>query len=232
MLFSMQRHRVDKISRQVILRELAKFAAKNGYVAFGHRDFDARDSENCTIHSSTVKREFDGWGNAINTLKSFLAEQGVSLKPRNTGYYNSSILSAEMKRIWVLVGHRPSQQEWQASSPIISCSTYKRYYGGWEPACLAFVEGTMSTFDQGKKIISHSSAVRNPRDVSPKMRLQVFLRDQYRCAFCGRGSPEHVLHADHKKPWSKGGKTIIENLQTLCATCNAAKGNSENFERV
>lgn len=33
------------------------------------------------------------------------------------------------------------------------------------------------------------------------------------------------MHADHIKPWDKGGETELDNLQLLCATCNITKGN-------
>lgn len=32
-------------------------------------------------------------------------------------------------------------------------------------------------------------------------------------------------HADHIKPWSKGGETTVANGQVACAACNLAKGN-------
>lgn len=32
------------------------------------------------------------------------------------------------------------------------------------------------------------------------------------------------MQADHVTPWSKGGKTIAENCQMLCADCNRRKG--------
>ena len=32
------------------------------------------------------------------------------------------------------------------------------------------------------------------------------------------------MEADHKLPWSKGGKTTIDNCQILCAECNRVKG--------
>jgi 5-methylcytosine-specific restriction endonuclease McrA len=34
------------------------------------------------------------------------------------------------------------------------------------------------------------------------------------------------LHADHISPWADGGKTVLENLQTLCQNCNLGKGKS------
>ncbi|MES2290255.1 MAG: HNH endonuclease signature motif containing protein [Pseudomonadota bacterium] len=33
------------------------------------------------------------------------------------------------------------------------------------------------------------------------------------------------FHADHIKPFSKGGWTVTANGQALCAPCNLAKGN-------
>ena len=35
--------------------------------------------------------------------------------------------------------------------------------------------------------------------------------------------PGVELHVDHIFPWSKGGETVLENLQTLCSRCNGGK---------
>jgi 5-methylcytosine-specific restriction endonuclease McrA len=35
-----------------------------------------------------------------------------------------------------------------------------------------------------------------------------------------------MLHVDHIKPWSLGGLTVDENLQTLCEPCNLGKSNA------
>ena len=39
-------------------------------------------------------------------------------------------------------------------------------------------------------------------------------------------NPAVELHIDHIYPWSKGGETVEENLQTLCSICNYGKGDS------
>jgi len=34
------------------------------------------------------------------------------------------------------------------------------------------------------------------------------------------------MAGDHIVPWSKGGKSVLENLQMLCTDCNLKKGNN------
>lgn len=42
----------------------------------------------------------------------------------------------------------------------------------------------------------------------------------------GRGREDGVkLHVDHVIPVSRGGKSVMDNLQTLCEDCNCGKGN-------
>ena len=49
----------------------------------------------------------------------------------------------------------------------------------------------------------------------------------YVCAKCGRKDKSRVFfQVDHIHPMSKGGKTVPENLQILCRTCNAQKGDT------
>ena len=59
------------------------------------------------------------------------------------------------------------------------------------------------------------------RIISGGKRRAVFERDAYRCVQCGS---YRSLEVDHIYPVSRGGTADIENLQTLCRDCNAAKG--------
>lgn len=45
------------------------------------------------------------------------------------------------------------------------------------------------------------------------------------CPKCGEKFEINEMQADHITPWSKGGKTIPENCQMLCADCNRKKSN-------
>jgi 5-methylcytosine-specific restriction endonuclease McrA len=43
------------------------------------------------------------------------------------------------------------------------------------------------------------------------------------CGASPAKDPAVTLHVDHIEPWSKGGTTTLDNLQTLCSTCNIGK---------
>ncbi len=57
--------------------------------------------------------------------------------------------------------------------------------------------------------------------ISMSIRKQVFERDAYRCKHCGTWKD---LTVDHIIPESKGGALDLDNLQTLCRSCNSKKG--------
>jgi len=60
--------------------------------------------------------------------------------------------------------------------------------------------------------------------LSPSLRYDILKRDGFRCVICGRTAEDDVkLHVDHIIPVSKGGKTVPENLRTLCDSCNLGK---------
>jgi hypothetical protein len=44
-----------------------------------------------------------------------------------------------------------------------------------------------------------------------------------KCAICSKPFTYELMHGDHIKPWSRGGKTVPENCQMLCTTDNLKK---------
>jgi 5-methylcytosine-specific restriction endonuclease McrA len=69
------------------------------------------------------------------------------------------------------------------------------------------------------------------REISDRLRFRILMRDGFTCKKCGRSpmkDSDVELHVDHIIPWSKGGETIPENLETKCEKCNLGKGNEFN----
>ena len=78
--------------------------------------------------------------------------------------------------------------------------------------------------------------------------IVVFARDLFRCVLCGYeatwvkllpliplnawpGGIRQQLHVDHIRPISLGGTHSLDNMRTLCARCNLARGDrDENWE--
>jgi len=61
-------------------------------------------------------------------------------------------------------------------------------------------------------------------DFTHEQKETILKRDGYKCVVCGRGKKDGVeLHVDHIKPKYLGGKSTIENGQTLCSKHNFMK---------
>ncbi len=72
------------------------------------------------------------------------------------------------------------------------------------------------------KVIENKSK----RSIPLSMRYKVFKKDNFKCIACGRSAKDDIkLHIDHKTPFSLGGLTELNNLQTLCEECNISKSN-------
>lgn len=73
---------------------------------------------------------------------------------------------------------------------------------------------------EGPREYRTKSAPKRPK-LSTSKCLEVFARDDYRCVHCGT---RENLSVDHIHPVSKGGTNNMDNLQTLCRSCNSRKG--------
>ena len=66
---------------------------------------------------------------------------------------------------------------------------------------------------------------------TPSQKAEILERDECRCVVCGKGERDGVkLHIDHIKPRDKGGESIVENGQVLCAAHNFKKKNYNQTE--
>ncbi len=70
---------------------------------------------------------------------------------------------------------------------------------------------------QEARIAAYAGKERIPADV----RWAVWERDNFTCKHCGT---RRYLSIDHIHPESLGGTLDLDNLQTLCTSCNSSKG--------
>jgi hypothetical protein len=235
--FSIDRDYANRIREEQVVAELRRVAAKLGNRRFSRHEFDEH-AQSCK--GSTVIKNFGTWDNALDAT-------GLDLAPHRTPrlQISDSQLLEELGRVWRLLGHRPSKGEWDSVETKYSYTTYKQRFGGWLNACVAFLEGAPSTTTiEGGESAPHddapphansrpaTQASSNPRYIPLKVRLQVMKRDRYCCVMCGRSPAVAVgiqLHIDHVIPFSHGGASTSDNLQTLCQDCNLGKGNDESF---
>ncbi len=236
--FKFERTRIDKIPKEKIINELVKVSEIYNYTRFTSKEF----LKNASIGHQTVFREFGTWNTAMNYLTNYLKQKNITLKPRakpkRKDAYNQKQLFDEMQRIWSQIGHRPSKIEWEQANPKINYNTVRRHFNGWTNACLKFIEYIMGenvTEDisvVAKKINKEENKIKyepkNNRTIPLGTRLKVLARDNFRCVYCGKSPSTDIgtkLHIDHIIPFSKEGKSVLENLQTLCLECNFGKSN-------
>lgn len=177
----------------------------------------------------------------------FLANAG--LEP--TGFSKDKITEQacfdEIERMWRLLGRQPTATDVvKGDISHYSIDTFKRRFGGWRKALEAFVIYINAEENEYKPIVSVAAKIavcqcakeddvtestpmpihRTSRNINTRLRFKVLARDNFRCCACGSSpakDPSVELHVDHIVPWSKGGETTIDNLQTLCSKCNLGK---------
>ena len=77
----------------------------------------------------------------------------------------------------------------------------------------------MEMFKFGKPPISKFGRVCSKK--WRKIRLSIFERDGFSCAYCGKS--DGPLECDHIVPISRGGSNETSNLVTACMKCNRSK---------
>lgn len=177
------------------------------------------------FHATTLTRRFKSW---------FICLELANLKmSRSALNISNESLFEDIERVWILLGKQPSYQDMSKYSQY-SMGTYERRFNGWRGALNAFVDYiNKSDVIDNEQVLANNkdtNITRTNRNINLRLRFLVMKRDDFKCCICGR-SPATTqgieLQVDHIIPWSKGGESTIDNLQTLCRDCNLGKSNLE-----
>jgi len=182
-------------------------------------------------HSSTIQRRFE-------SLTKALKLAGLQPSRSKIGITDEELFE-NIRSLWVNLGRQPRYAEVKAPGSLFSAGTYEKRFGSWSKALHEFVAWVNSDppdlpqqnveAERGatKSNVQMGLAKRRTRrEISDRQRFRILVRDGFRCKSCG-ASPivkqGIELHVDHVLPWSKGGETTDDNLETKCKQCNLGK---------
>jgi hypothetical protein len=205
------------VSDEELLSDLRAAANELGQDTVGQKEYRGVGK----YADTTASSRFGSWNNAL---------RAAGLEVSNEKDIRDERLFENLLTLWQHYGRQPRRRELTSPPSTISQTPYNRRFGSWTAALAAFVNFANS---EGAEFADDDTTVEvvrraTGRDPSLRLRWRVLKRDRFKCCACGASpalAPGMELHVDHIVPWSKGGETVPENLQTLCSECNLGKSN-------
>ena len=216
------------------MAELQRVSKEFGHQVFGRSEFNAR----ARFTDAVVRRTFGTWHRAMKAA-------GLDTNALGKRYDDNECFE-NLLLVWTHHGRAPKHREMSAPPSTVGPKAYVLRFGTWNKALEAFVRRVNAdSVDVNEAQSSPNEASTEPigrvrecdkREIKLGLRYTVLRRDSFRCVICGRSPATHlgvVLHVDHIIPWAKGGKTILDNLRSLCQECKLGKGSRhEEAEQI
>lgn len=225
-------NRRDKIIKE-ILNDIKAVGLRLRKTSFSCYEYE----RNGKYKYAKIKMYFSSWGDAVNS---------AGLKYVKPHPPTKAELLENLFKVWLKLARQPKHNEVKKPLSQYGKNEYAKRFGSWQNALneLAryirdkklkveiynrkdFPKRTVAAKPKLKVYRKHKTR----RNVDYRLRNLVLTRDSYRCRVCGRTpatGDETTLQIDHIIPWSSGGETILDNLQTLCMECNIGKGGTIN----
>ncbi len=213
--------RKRNIPEQELLDDLKRVAKQVGQQTLTAAVYDEKGK----FGKTTILRRFGSWNKALEA-----SGLNVILVLNN----KEEVLFENLIDVWQRLGRQPVGKDIEKSTGYskFSLGTYEKRFGSWNKALQAFEafinRGPETEIKSPQPKKSDSRSKRTLRKINWRLRAIVLIRDNCICKMCGASPAKNSsveLHVDHISPWSKGGETVLENLQTLCTICNIGKSN-------
>jgi HNH endonuclease/Homing endonuclease associated repeat len=207
------------VADQAILDDIAAVAKKLGVQALSRNQYSRQGRYGLT----GIYRRFASWNRAVQ-LAGLTADTSRLRKTDKDLFDN-------FEKVWQQLGRQPRGSDLIPPQSRFSLPIYKRRFGTFRKSLFHFLAHQKRLGKTTSKVIAVELPTRHKtnREVRAQLRYRVLARDHFKCRACGRSpatDPTVQLHIDHIHPWSRGGETVEENLQTLCEQCNAGKSNA------
>jgi hypothetical protein len=194
-----------------------------------------------TITAEDLRRQslvgVDAIRRRFSSLKAALRAAGLTEVPHGRRYTDDECFE-NLLHVWTHYGRPPQHREMSLPPSQVGPKAYTCRWGTWNKGLHAFVERVNADVEvemsPAPLLAASPASSTTPalseserRDVRLGLRYAILKRDRFRCVLCGASpatSPDCRLHVDHIVPFSKGGRTELANLRTLCEPCNLGKG--------
>lgn len=218
------------VSKEDIVSELQRVSNLLGTDGFSREQFNA----NARFTDAVIRRAFGTWHKAMQAA-------GLSTSALGKRYTDEECFE-NLLQVWSHYGRPPQHREMTLVPSVVGPKAYTLRWGSWTKALYAFVEQVNKDVQTADAPLEKESSVTNGqyptrkskieeencRDIRLGLRYTVLNRDRFKCVICGNSPAMSIacrLHVDHIIPFSRGGKTEIGNLRTLCQDCNLGKSN-------
>lgn len=182
---------------------------------------------NCSLSitsSMTIKRRFGKWNIALDKAGLSVSKE-MDIAPDK--------LMLNLAKVSQILGTLNfSKEDLVKPNSAYSISAYKKVYGSWTDARIAFKEylkvQTKKTNSKEATLIDYTSKRNHdtPKKVSNSLVIEMKKKYKYVCSIKGCKCGEAIgnkgneyfkeLYIVHIKPWDEGGETIPKNLTVLC----------------
>ncbi len=225
----------NKISEKILIEDLIRVSRKLEKKHIPKREYNIHGA----YSDSIIRKCFGSWNRAL-IIAGLRVYEGKNIPEK--------LLLINMENVQNKLGRLPVKRDMVRPLSVYSDSAYSNKFGSWSKSLRAFSdylgkkEEYITALEKIELIELQNFLKCNPakgkpakiikrqsRAVNYRMRYKVLKRDRFMCRSCGSSPADDKrvkLEIDHIIPWSKGGETVISNLQTLCRKCNLGKSNN------
>lgn len=183
--------------------------------------------------AARIQSRFGTWANALKKAELDKAPSGRR--------FTDDDLFENMLNVWTYHGRQPTVTEMGEFPSEVTRNTYSNRFSSWRNTLEQFVIRMNKEENLDQRVLKTGPSANKLQEVKKQitvsedrrgiplgLRYKVLSRDNFKCVRCGRNPATNIgveLHIDHKLPFSLGGKTVLENLETKCKECNLGKSN-------
>ena len=235
--FENKRFQYDQVAAQMMRLELNGSPCNVKNTELEKMFLEGQDFDEASAEAKKIQR-------VLNYLNAAFPEKTPELSPYNAN--SLYILTSLLLEKYVVKGMEQAFGKWFLEFETKRRSEWDLPEDQRDPEMVVYQNQTshatdaIDSLEYRHKILSREFFTSFPdlvpldehRGFSFEQKLAIYRRDrgicQLRMKCTGRKMGwDDDWHADHKSPFSKGGKTTVENGQVACAECNLSKGNTD-----